>query len=103
LAALDTGGAISQYGVMRHVTSRKSVALSACLLPLLIAFVAYRGSTFNYCVGYESRNSHFSVMGGDQVCGAGEESAAFHNLWVREGVVARVETIGQIIVHAFIP
>jgi len=99
--ALDTGGAISQYGVMRHVSHAKLAALAGSIL--LIAFVIYRARTFHYCAGYETLSSHVSIISADQSCGAGEESAAFQALWRREGLRAKFKTTGQTIVHAFIP
>jgi len=87
---------------MRHVTERP-VALAGALLVVLIVFVAYRARTFTYCAGYEARNSRFSIVGANQVCGAGEEPEAFPALWRREGLAAKFKTIGQTAVHAFVP
>lgn len=88
---------------MRHVASGRSIALAAPLLVLLIAFVAYRARTFHYCAEYETRNSHFSIVSGDQVCGAGDELTPLQNLWRRAGTYGKVKMIGQMVVHSFAP
>ena len=88
---------------MRHVSTGKSISAVGSILVLLIAFVAYRARTFNYCAGYEARDSHFSIVAGDQVCGAAEQSMAFGNLWRAEGFPAKFKMIGQTVAHAFVP
>ena len=88
---------------MRHVVSGKSIALAGSLFILLIAFVAYRARTFNYCAGYEIRAPRFSIVSGDQACGAGEESAALQNLWRRAGTFGKARIMGQMVVHSFLP
>jgi hypothetical protein len=77
------------------------LAVIAGTLVLLIAFVAYRARTFQYCVGYAERQPSSRLVDSNKPCSPQEEPMDWRDLWRVEGLRSKVKMLGRTTAEAF--